>query len=119
MKCPIDGAELVMSERHGVEIDYCPKCRGVWLDRGELDKIIDKAVPPLSQPEPAPPVQEYREPERRPAPQLERKHGAEAREWREPYRKYEDDDDREYDRGRRYSKKKRRKSFLEEIFDFD
>jgi Zn-finger nucleic acid-binding protein len=43
MKCPNDGATLVMSERSGVEIDYCPECRGVWLDRGELDKIIDRA----------------------------------------------------------------------------
>jgi Zn-finger nucleic acid-binding protein len=42
MKCPIDNTELVMSERQSVEIDYCPKCRGVWLDRGELDKIIEK-----------------------------------------------------------------------------
>jgi Zn-finger nucleic acid-binding protein len=43
MKCPrcID-KELLMSERQGVEIDYCPECRGVWLDRGELDKIIEK-----------------------------------------------------------------------------
>ena len=40
MKCPIDGATLVITERAGVEIDYCPECRGVWLDRGELDKII-------------------------------------------------------------------------------
>ena len=43
MKCPTDNATLVMSERGGVEIDYCPECRGVWLDRGELDKIIDRA----------------------------------------------------------------------------
>jgi uncharacterized protein len=43
MLCPIDQTELVISERQGVEIDYCPKCRGVWLDRGELDKIIDRA----------------------------------------------------------------------------
>ena len=35
MKCPVDGAELVMTERSGVEIDYCPQCRGVWLDRGD------------------------------------------------------------------------------------
>ena len=41
MNCPIDGDVLVMSERKGVEIDYCPKCRGVWLDRGELDKLIE------------------------------------------------------------------------------
>jgi Zn-finger nucleic acid-binding protein len=45
MKCPNDSATLVMSERSGVEIDYCPDCRGVWLDRGELDKIIDRAEP--------------------------------------------------------------------------
>lgn len=44
MKCPVcTDTALVMAERHGVEIDYCPKCRGVWLDRGELDKIIDQA----------------------------------------------------------------------------
>lgn len=45
MKCPVDGETLVMTERSGVEIDYCPKCRGVWLDRGELDKIIERAAP--------------------------------------------------------------------------
>ncbi|MBX3100734.1 MAG: zf-TFIIB domain-containing protein [Salinibacterium sp.] len=44
MKCPIDETQLVMSERSGIEIDYCPQCRGVWLDRGELDKIIDRSV---------------------------------------------------------------------------
>jgi Zn-finger nucleic acid-binding protein len=43
MKCPTDGADLVMAERQGIEIDYCPKCRGVWLDRGELDKIIERS----------------------------------------------------------------------------
>jgi len=43
MKCPTDSTTLVMSERAGVEIDYCPECRGVWLDRGELDKILDRA----------------------------------------------------------------------------
>ncbi len=45
MRCPTDNATLVMSERSGIEIDYCPECRGVWLDRGELDKIIDRAQP--------------------------------------------------------------------------
>jgi Zn-finger nucleic acid-binding protein len=43
MDCPLDGTQLVMSERQGIEIDYCPKCRGVWLDRGELDKLIERA----------------------------------------------------------------------------
>ena len=42
MNCPIDGTRLEMSERNGIEIDYCPQCRGVWLDRGELDKIIER-----------------------------------------------------------------------------
>ncbi len=44
MKCPHDGSDLLMTERQGVEIDYCPQCRGVWLDRGELDKIIEKST---------------------------------------------------------------------------
>ena len=43
MKCPNCEETLIMTERQGVEIDYCPKCRGVWLDRGELDKIIEKS----------------------------------------------------------------------------
>jgi len=43
MNCPSDGTTLLMSERQGVEIDYCPQCRGVWLDRGELDKILERA----------------------------------------------------------------------------
>ncbi len=52
MKCPVDGATLTMSERQNVEIDYCPECRGVWLDRGELDKIIEKVenAAPAEQP---------------------------------------------------------------------
>jgi uncharacterized protein len=44
MPCPIDNSPLVMSERQGIEIDYCPTCRGVWLDRGELDKIIERSA---------------------------------------------------------------------------
>ena len=43
MNCPLDGETLALSERRGVEIDYCPKCRGVWLDRGELDKLMAAA----------------------------------------------------------------------------
>jgi len=53
MKCPIDGATLVISDRSGVEIDYCPECRGVWLDRGELDKIIERSAAAATPP-PAP-----------------------------------------------------------------
>ncbi|AJJ20877.1 Uncharacterized protein conserved in bacteria [Yersinia intermedia] len=45
MQCPVcKDTQLVMSERKSIEIDYCPNCRGVWLDRGELDKIIEKSV---------------------------------------------------------------------------
>ena len=44
MQCPTDASTLVMSERSGIEIDYCPQCRGVWLDRGELDKIIERSA---------------------------------------------------------------------------
>lgn len=53
MKCPVcTTVNLVMAERQGVEIDYCPECRGVWLDRGELDKIIERsAAPAMQQPQ--------------------------------------------------------------------
>ena len=44
MKCPNDDSTLQMTDRQGIEIDYCPKCRGVWLDRGELDKIIERSA---------------------------------------------------------------------------
>jgi hypothetical protein len=44
MNCPVCNVQLVMSERQGIEIDYCPQCRGVWLDRGELDKIIERST---------------------------------------------------------------------------
>ena len=101
MKCPNDSATLVMSERAGVEIDYCPECRGVWLDRGELDKILDRAqaesVPsaPSVSPTPAPA-----------AP---------------PRRDYDDRDRRYDDRDRRYEsqggyKKKKKEHWLEELF---
>lgn len=58
MLCPIDGTQLVMADRSGVEIDYCPQCRGVWLDRGELDKIIERSVPAAAPP-PAPEPRGY------------------------------------------------------------
>ncbi|GAA1157375.1 zf-TFIIB domain-containing protein [Nocardioides aquiterrae] len=63
MQCPTDGTTLVMSERSGIEIDYCPTCRGVWLDRGELDKIIERSLgqpaPPAPQPTAYQPQQGY------------------------------------------------------------
>ncbi len=50
MKCPVcKGVDLLLSERQGVEIDYCPQCRGVWLDRGELDKMIAASTCPADQ----------------------------------------------------------------------
>jgi len=64
MQCPTDGTVLTMSERSGIEIDYCPTCRGVWLDRGEIDKIIERSLAqaaPASAPTPTPapaPVQQ-------------------------------------------------------------
>ena len=56
MKCPVcTNVNLIMSERQGIEIDYCPECRGVWLDRGELDKIIERSAPQQLPPPPQPP----------------------------------------------------------------
>ncbi|RYG30877.1 MAG: hypothetical protein EON93_13975 [Burkholderiales bacterium] len=72
MPCPVDGTTLVMSERSGIEIDYCPTCRGVWLDRGELDKIIERsAVQDAQRPAPAPQAQ-YRPPSGNDASSAER-----------------------------------------------
>jgi Zn-finger nucleic acid-binding protein len=93
MKCPVCNVDLVMSERSGIEIDYCPQCRGVWLDRGELDKIIEKNV----QSDFSAPSRPLNEPDR---PLRDE-------------RRYKDDDD--YYKHRKEGKKK---SFLDDIFDF-
>ena len=90
MKCPVcPQSTLTISERQGIEIDYCPTCRGVWLDRGELDKIIERsagsATAYASAPQPAPAA---------------------------PRPRYDDD---RRDEGYRHRK---RKSFLDDIFDF-
>ena len=100
MNCPIDNTELLITDRQGIEVDYCPKCRGVWLDRGELDKLIDRAAV-------APPPVADRAADRydRGAPPL--------RERDRDYQEYRDDDD---DHRRRPG---RRRSFLDDIFDFD
>jgi uncharacterized protein len=58
--CPACRVDLVMSERSGVEIDYCPKCRGVWLDRGELDKILERAGSEFSARSSAPSAPDHR-----------------------------------------------------------
>ena len=65
MLCPVCRVPLTMSDRQGIEIDYCPQCRGVWLDRGELDKIIERSAPVQQAPAAAPPRQPapaYQEP---------------------------------------------------------
>ncbi len=64
MACPVCNVPLTMSDRQGIEIDYCPQCRGVWLDRGELDKIIERSAAPAAAPAPAPQMQQptYQQP---------------------------------------------------------
>jgi Zn-finger nucleic acid-binding protein len=90
MKCPAcKDVALLMSDRHGVEIDYCPHCRGVWLDRGELDKIIERAAAA----------------ERPPERQEPRPRGG------EPHR--------QHDHGHYHGQSRRRESFLGNLFDFD
>ncbi len=103
MECPVDATVLQMTDRQGVEIDYCPKCRGVWLDRGELDKIIDRA--PVAEPSTAPPRQERRYDDTR------------AGDSRYEERRYEDEH-RRYSGEHSHYKKQRKESFLGELFDF-
>ena len=55
MKCPICEVDLMITDRQGIEIDYCPKCRGVWLDRGELDKLIERTSGGVASPRPSDP----------------------------------------------------------------
>ena len=62
MKCPACDVTLVMADRQGIEIDYCPQCRGVWLDRGELDKIIERTANLAPPPQAAQPQQPPRQP---------------------------------------------------------
>jgi Zn-finger nucleic acid-binding protein len=98
MKCPIDDVELVMSERQGIEIDYCPKCRGVWLDRGELDKIIERSA---GQEAPRQTAEAPRQNYEAPRQNFDTSRRSEPRydDQRRPYKKPE--------------------SFLGELFDFD
>lgn len=92
MPCPVCNVPLVMSDRQGVEIDYCPQCRGVWLDRGELDKIIERNAGDM-----------------KPAPDRNaQQHGGYQQQT------YSSDSQ---GFGHGYGHKKRKKSFLEELFD--
>jgi uncharacterized protein len=92
MPCPVCKVPLVMSDRQGVEIDYCPQCRGVWLDRGELDKIIERNAA------------EFATPKSQPAPQAQPDYTPQDFSHHQGF-------------GQRYPYKKRKKSFLEELFD--
>lgn len=97
MKCPICvDTDLLMTDRNGIEIDYCPKCRGIWLDRGELDKIIERSSEYSSQPANKPSHYDDRD----------------DRHYHD--KKYSDDD---YYKDKHYKHKK--KNFFSEIFDFD
>ncbi len=99
MNCPIDDTTLQITAREGVEIDYCPKCRGVWLDRGELDKLIERALQHNSRP------QDYSYDRKEDTP-----HNYRDNEERGEQKSHDDS----YD-----SQKKRKKgSFLGEMFDF-
>lgn len=112
MKCPVDGETLVMTDRSGVEIDYCPRCRGVWLDRGELDKIIDRAAVPMA---PVPPAgQPTAAPDLHGEPQFRRSDAYRADSRDDRRRDHDDDHDDHY----RHGKRKRRDSFLGDLFDF-
>jgi len=109
VKCPTcPDATLAITERSGIEIDYCPTCRGVWLDRGELDKIIDRSAPSSAASPPPPPISDDRHRDR-----YDRDD-----DWfdddRDRRRRY--DDDTPHDGRRRPAR--RRESFLGDLFDF-
>ena len=107
MKCPCcTNSALVMTERSGIEIDYCAECRGVWLDRGELDKIIERAAP-SGQTMPPPsgtPLATERLAVQKPR--------TDHRDWDD-----DDDDDDRYRSSRTFGKRKK-KGLLGELFDF-
>jgi len=101
MNCPVcPNTSLVMAERQGIEIDYCPSCRGVWLDRGELDKIIERSA---SQEAPVPPPQQQSY--QQPPPQQQYGHYSDKDHYKHG---------QSYGHGHHYKKKK---SFFEELFD--
>lgn len=102
MKCPVCKIDLVMSERSGVEIDYCPECRGVWLDRGELDKIIERSEV-RSMPTQQPKESNYSE-------------NSQSRDRHQPDydSRHSDNDNSNYNN----PKKKKKESFLGDLFDF-
>ena len=110
MKCPHCEVVLVISERQGIEIDYSPQCRGVWLDRGELDKIIERAE--LSS--------DRTYDSNRKAERFDNDKPGDQRDSMSRGERYDKDDygDRyKYDKG--YHHRKKRGGFLGDLFDFD
>lgn len=106
MQCPVCTTQtLQMAERHGIEIDYCPGCRGVWLDRGELDKIIERAGAAAGAA--VPPSAPVHAPAQVAAQVMHR-------DTRHLGQRYEDNRGQH---GHGY-KKKKKESFLSELFDF-
>jgi Zn-finger nucleic acid-binding protein len=112
MKCPVCDVALSISSREGVEIDFCPQCRGVWLDRGELDKVIERASAAMA---PVAPVADRGRPE----PRYEERRDERRYDERRPEPRYEERryDDRRHDDDHKRKKKKR--SFLDDLFEFD
>jgi len=111
-----------MTERHGVEIDYCPTCRGVWLDRGELDKIIDRAIEmegrPVAAQQPAAPAAPVAPAPPMPGtPQIPQA-PVYPQQPAHPHQTYGHQAPGYYGSSD-YNKKQRKKNFLSEIFDFD
>lgn len=110
MKCPhCHDVTLVMSDRQGVEIDYCPQCRGVWLDRGELDKLIERSVTVAAAPAPVPQAAYAPQPQAH-APQPSQPQSVQ----RPPH--HRDFDDSDFGKHGRQGYRKP-KSWLSEIFD--
>ena len=109
MKCPVDETVLQMTDRLGIEIDYCPQCRGVWLDRGELDKLIERSMTVAPAPQSQAPAPAYDEDRSRRTSYDEDRTGRPSY----PPQQY---DDRRRDSG--YYKKRKKESFLGDLFDF-
>lgn len=98
MNCPICNIPLAMSDKQGIEIDYCTKCRGIWLDRGELEKIIERSNQPYS-----------------PQPGTRPSEGIRSNDY---YGKPHDDHDDHGSHGYDQYGRKKKKSLLGDLFDF-
>lgn len=124
MKCPhCQTVDLVMSDRQGVEIDYCPRCRGVWLDRGELDKIIDRVAsgvaPTSTSPPPTPVPHSPVTPPSQGQYYRRDRDGADDDHDEAEYRRRHGRDPRVPSHPDGHHPYRKKKSFLGELFDFD